>query len=541
MTHRDKIAVNGRIFCLAAVLGLAFVTRDADAFQAMVAVAVIAALSAYLLYVLPRASLVTLTAECLLVGLITGLAYPHSLVLLPYLAVLPLLAGLGHGWPGIGFTVSAQALVLFALPMATGGLLDASARLSTLAPWLVTNFGAGLVGMWARRIGLAPSNTEADENYESARQLLTQLRTIARRLSDGLDVPAMANQLLLTMHEHLDDHNSALFVSSGGGTLIPLSFRGQDASRLFTDNDPLVERCWLETQPVTDIVAAGQSADRYRTALPLRIGQRMIGVAISASDSPAPANTITALMPEIDSHSLRLDTALVFDEIRTMATTDERQRLAREIHDGIAQEIASLGYVVDNLSAETYDTRMKTGLHQLRNELTRVVADLRLSIFDLRSDVTSSVSLGAALSDYVRQVGAKSSLAVHLSLRESTTRLPPRIESELFRIAQEAVTNARKHAGASNLWVECTTDPPEAALTVRDDGAGLARGRDDSYGMAIMRERASRIGAELDISDASDRNGGHGTQVTVRVAPNTQPTNRSIRHGRPTGARAAGR
>ena len=77
--------------------------------------------------------------------------------------------------------------------------------------------------------------------------------------------------------------------------------------------------------------------------LPLRVGNRMIGVAVSSCHRRPDPGVVADLMEELDGHSLRLDTALVFDEIRTMATADERQRLAREIHDGIAQEVASLG------------------------------------------------------------------------------------------------------------------------------------------------------------------------------------------------------
>ena len=77
----------------------------------------------------------------------------------------------------------------------------------------------------------------------------------------------------------------------------------------------------------------------------------MIGVAVSSAASPPDPGAVSSLMQEADAHSLRLDTALVFDEIRTMATADERQRLAREIHDGIAQEVASLGYVVDHMAS----------------------------------------------------------------------------------------------------------------------------------------------------------------------------------------------
>ena len=518
MTQRDKVAVNSRIFCLAAILGLALVTRSPGAMQVVLAVAVVAALSSYVLWVSEAATLVTLTAECLLVGLIMGLTFPQSLVLLPYLAVLPLLGGLSNGWVGVGFTILAQSLALFLLPLATDGFADADARLTELAPWLLTNIGAGLIGIWAQKLGLSALETTTDTSYESARQLLTQLRTVTRRLSAGLDVEAMAAQLLVTINEQLGDDNAVVFVNSGGGTLVPLAYRGPDAQRLFTGQDYLVDQCWAEMEPVHGTVPSGRNTGRHRVVLPLRVGRRMIGVAVSSAAQPTDPDDVTALMPEIDSQSLRLDTALVFEEIRTMATADERQRLAREIHDGIAQEIASIGYVVDHLAATSSDAKQTAGLRDLRTELTRVVGDLRLSIFDLRSDVTSSVSLGAALSDYVRQVGTKSGLAVHLSLKEAPTRLAPVVESELFRIAQEAITNARKHAQARNLWVECWTEPPAAEMTIRDDGVGLGTGRDDSFGMSVMRERAQRIDALLDISNAENGTSPAGTVVTVKVA-----------------------
>ena len=189
---------------------------------------------------------------------------------------------------------------------------------------------------------------------------------------------------------------------------------------------------------------------------------------------------------------LRLDTALVFDEVRTIATMEERQRLAREIHDGVAQEIASLGYVVDDLAATaTADTQRRKLQHAARRAHP---GRQRAAAVDLRPPQRElSAGLGSALSDYVREVGARSGLTVHLTLDEAPTRLRAEVETELLRIAQEAITNARKHSRAENLWVDCRIRPPCARISVRDDGGGLGTARDDSYGIKIMRERAERI------------------------------------------------
>ena len=405
MTQREQVAVTSRVFCLAAVFSVTLLSRNAAAIQAVLAVTVVGAMSAYISYMTTRTSLLTLTAETLAVGLVMGITFPTSIVLMPYLVVLPLLAGIFRGFPGVMLIMAAEALAVIFLPLASQGFAEAAQRVGQLTPWLLTNLGGGLLGVWARSLGHIPDEEDNDAHYESARQLLTQLRTVTRRLSAGLDSDGMAAQLLSTIHERLDDRYAAVFAKMRGSVLVPLSYRGLGAQQILVPQDPLVERCWTEMEPVQGVVAAGTRDARHRVVLPLRVGNRMIGVAVSTSDSAVPAAALKELMPEVDGHSLRLDTALVFDEIRTMATSDERQRLAREIHDGIAQEVASLGYAVDHLTAESTDPDIAKGLEQLRGELTRVVADLRLSIFDLRSDVSPTTGLGTALSDYVRPGG----------------------------------------------------------------------------------------------------------------------------------------
>jgi signal transduction histidine kinase len=108
-------------------------------------------------------------------------------------------------------------------------------------------------------------------------------------------------------------------------------------------------------------------------------------------------------------------------------------------------------------------------------------------------------------------------MTVHLTLDESPTRLRAGVETELLRIAQEAITNARKHSNAANLWVDCRVRPPFARVAVRDDGSGLRPGREDSYGLRIMHERAARIDANLQIQHGDPGSTKSGTQVTVTL------------------------
>lgn len=518
-----RLAIAARVFCIAAVLGLALAVQNATAIQATVLLAAISAIAmaADLSSRLPD-SWVALT-EGAMAALIIAFTLPDGVLLLPYLVVPAFLAGVSAGvWTSIGVVVT-ETVAMSVLLATTGELTQFADQSRDVAPWLITSLGVGALGAWARQVRY-PGGVEADSNYESARRLLTQLRTVARRLSSGLDTVSMCSQLLVSVHQHLGDTHAAVFIRTEGGVLAPLGYRGASAKEALTPEGPVVDACWAEMEPTHAIQAAGLANRRHRFALPLRVGSRMIGLILADGPEAIPPKTMQALMREVDDHALRIDTALTFDEVRSLATMEERQRLAREIHDGVAQEIASLGYVVDDLASSMTDEVQRQKLNGLRGEITRVVSELRLSIFDLRAEISPSAGLGSALSDYVRTIGARSGMTVHLTLDEAPTRLRSEVETELLRIAQEAITNARKHSSARNLWVDCRILPPYAAITVRDDGAGLGKARTDSYGLKIMRERAERINASLDITGQEHNGRPGGTTVAVTVGGSAPET-----------------
>jgi signal transduction histidine kinase len=154
-------------------------------------------------------------------------------------------------------------------------------------------------------------------------------------------------------------------------------------------------------------------------------------------------------------------------------------------------------------------------LTMLRERLTMVVGEVRRSVQTLRTEIGESDSLGTAIGSLARHLSASSGIPIHVTLDEQTTRLRPEIESELLRIAQEAMTNAVRHAGATAINVQCSVAPPSAEIVVADNGRGLGARRDDSHGLEIMRERAALVAGELSVTD----NAPHGTVVAVRLEP----------------------
>jgi signal transduction histidine kinase len=390
----------------------------------------------------------------------------------------------------------------------------------SIAEWVLLAVAAGLLASWIRRLlvpGLEHRPQISDSSYAAAYRLLSQLRPVARQLSVGLDPGTIAQGLLQSLKDVHDFERGAVYVRTGAGRLVPLAFIG--ASRIdwsvdVTGDGPFAE-AWLSQRPQR---LSRQLSGPPGSALviPLVIGLRTFGLVgfetVRRALGPHDAEQAARLAEDT---ALRLETAMLFDDVRGMATAEERRRVAREIHDGIAQELSYIGYFVDGLAAEARgkDDAMEQQLLQLRTEITRIVSELRMSIFDLRSEVDVHGGLGAALSEYVRSVGRQSGLTVHMSLAETPNRLPAETEAELLRIAQEAITNARKHAEAENLWVSLSVDPPSALLRIEDDGRGLGSARADSYGIQIMRERAKRLRTTVDVLPRDPR----GTVVAVRL------------------------
>jgi signal transduction histidine kinase len=515
------------------LLGFCFVVAALDDHpRRTVAGALVLALAALIAYIPIRSALIRrlLPAAEACVAAIGIIAPPADRTsLLPYLLAPAFAAGLLHG-----LTSAVNAAGLAALVLLLGHLVAHNPQSlhsfgADSAQWVLLALAVGLLTAWIRRLAAASAPSDVNRSYEAAYELLSQLRTVSRQLSGGLDAVSLAQGLLQELQARVGFDRGAVLIRADGGRLVPLALEGAtfvDWDISLAEDTPL-GRAWRANGPSVGtgrLVGDGQDDDARHAVLPLQMGDRTFGLVAVESDPvvsaarglpvlPLDGAQVTAAVELVDEATLRLETALLFGEVRTIATSEERRRLAREIHDGIAQELASLGYAIDDLVADATDSQQADAFRALRREVTRMVGELRLSIFDLRSEVQAQISLGNALSDYVRQVSVGAAFSVHVILDEAPDRLPTTVEAELLRIAQEAITNARKHAGAEHLWVTCRVDPPFAHLRVEDDGRGLGTKRIDSFGLEVMRERADRLGGILEVGQRDP----HGTFVDVRL------------------------
>ena len=220
----------------------------------------------------------------------------------------------------------------------------------------------------------------------------------------------------------------------------------------------------------------------------------------------------------VEPAALAVDNARWFARLRTVGADEERTRIARDLHDRIGQSLAYLAFELDRIvKTDDQGKPVSKQLGQLRNDVRGVIGEVRDTLYDLRTDVTDSKDMPATLQEFLDRVSARSSLDTRLDLRV-TGRLPLLQERELWRIAQEAVTNVERHAKATRVVVTWQSDGARALLLVADDGIGFPSsraGRLDSYGIVGMRERAASIGATLDITGTPDV----GTTVRCEVRP----------------------
>lgn len=354
---------------------------------------------------------------------------------------------------------------------------------------------------YVRRPPAAPD--PLGHRYAEALALLGQLRTVTRELPGTLDPEYVANAVLDDCAAVVSFSRAAMLVRAGPDQLVPLAVRGMRRvpwRHPLTTPGPL-NTAWQERRPVLDSRppdADGRRSGSALLALPMQAGEEMLGLTVLESARPngLPPAAIAAAEGAVAAGSLRLAAALLFDELRMYAGGEERERLAREMHDGVAQDLASVGFELDALRhriGSDADAAAADAL-RLRRRVTEMISDIRLSITDLKSSIGPSRGLGAALTSYARTAATGSGLTVHLTLTESSFRLPTDTEVELLRAAQEVTAGARRQYGADNLWVLLQVDPPSALLRLEHDGAALQPPPEDAD---QIRQRISRVGGTL--------------------------------------------
>jgi signal transduction histidine kinase len=193
----------------------------------------------------------------------------------------------------------------------------------------------------------------------------------------------------------------------------------------------------------------------------------------------------------------------------------ERKRLARELHDETGQALTSILLGLKSLEQAIGSEEARKGVESLRALVVSTLQDVRRLAVELRPSALDDFGLGPALERLVDTHRQDASVEVDLEVRLNGERLPSEIETALYRIVQEALTNVAKHADATRISILLMRKDEAAVLVVEDDGKGFDPGeiRPESLGIAGMRERVGLLGGQLRLEGAP----GKGTTLAVEV------------------------
>ncbi len=277
-----------------------------------------------------------------------------------------------------------------------------------------------------------------------------------------------------------------------------------------------LEGCSLAT---LDVGGAGDAV-----ALPLVAEGEAAGALVLAgrqllvTPEPALLNVVAGMI------GLVVRNSQLYAELESQAVLEERSRVAREVHDGLAQGLGSLNFriqQVDRLLARGHWEAARQALWGLRDGVQGLYDEVRRTIRDLRWPLEGDQNLSERLSEYVAAFASRTGIDVSLSV-EGDPDLCPRSEVQLLRITQEALTNVHRHAQARRVWVRLAPCPDGNILEIEDDGVGLpaefASGElppeaEGHFGLRIIRERTESMGGQMCVCSAP----GKGTKLQILV------------------------
>lgn len=256
-------------------------------------------------------------------------------------------------------------------------------------------------------------------------------------------------------------------------------------------------------------------------SVPIRLQQRVLGEVDlfyrhEVSLSPDERGLFDTLAGHLANAVENLRTEAL---VREAAVSEERAMLARELHDSIAQSLAFMKIQLSLLRAAV----LRSDREQMVSSVDEIDAGVKESLQDVRELLvhfrtrTNSDQIEQALHATLKKFEHQSGLKAHLQMRGHGVALPSDVQLQVLHVLQEALSNVRKHAQASQVWLEVDKGPPWT-FSVRDDGRGfevaMLHGEGTSFGLQIMRERAERIGATVSVTSTP----GRGTQVTLTLA-----------------------
>ena len=363
---------------------------------------------------------------------------------------------------------------------------------------------------------------KAMEAAEREQRILAEaLRDTAAALTSTLDLDEVLERILANVGRVVPHDLANIMLVEDGLSRVVRSYgfpNGEaeviePAPTIPIDEVPELRQMFESGQPllVSQAPASGVRPPQAHSYLgaPIRLGGETLGfitLHLTGASRVFTEKDVDRLQAFADEAAIAIHNAQLYEQAQRTAMLEERQRLARDLHDAVSQTLFSANVIAEMLP------RLWERLDQLHLLTQAALAEMRTLLLELRPAALADAELADLLRYLTDALGGRKQIAVNLTV-EGQPSLPSDVKVALYRIAQEALNNVTKHSGASEVSVRLQATPGRVKLCIRDNGRGidLAHIAPDRMGLTIMRERADAIGAGLELVSQLDA----GTRVTV--------------------------
>jgi two-component system nitrate/nitrite sensor histidine kinase NarX len=362
---------------------------------------------------------------------------------------------------------------------------------------------------------------------------------VSREITSILDTDELLNRVAIVIQQAFNyyhvaiylvdqESNQLIFMAGAGEKSQPWKDSGQNFpinpehpyGQVVQSNHALLVDHTLQGNP------SEMDENRSELVAPLRIRDWVSGILVVQSTEPYAfrKEDIEIIQSLGDQVAIAIENARLYNRVRLLATLEERQRLARELHDYVTQSLYGL-VLFSGAGIRTLDANDLESTRQYMQKIARtanhVLKDMRLLLYQLRNTEQEGENLLDMLRHRLDAVEDRLGIETHLDLEGELT-LPPPVENCLCGIVQEALNNALRHSDAKRVCIHICAEENWVKLVVTDDGIGFdmdKASQQGGMGFLGMRERVQKIGGHLSIESAP----GKGTRVSVIIPQGNFP------------------
>ena len=363
------------------------------------------------------------------------------------------------------------------------------------------------------------------KNVEERNNELSAVNKIALALGRSFNLDEILSTTLDELHNSFNDTRIALYILNENGLhLVEKKGLFKDLPLAFVDLNGTPQE---NTSGFIKAVRRSSSIieqvnTEYLAYLPFKGRKGVMGIIFMSRNQPFHSRELETLNTISNQVGFSIENARLHSQTYEMATIEERERIAREVHDGLAQ---ILGYVtlkasiVQRLLSEKQISQAESEIKDIEKVTQEAYVDAREAILGLRTYISEEGGLIKTLNEYIIRFKLSSGIKVELDTKDGQDlKFSSSEDIQLIRIIQEALTNIRKHAKAGKAWVRFRHHSDHIQLIIEDNGQGFDISSADvqnktRYGLQSMKERAEKIGASFQITSFA----GLGTKIEVKL------------------------